>query len=377
MKKVAIIVSCLMILCPLLFFGPYVAGRLFSDDRYISGEADKTADFPINIELKRASDWQRLVTKPVIPESEFGLVDGSTATIPITAELLRQFYGYSDEQIANSPFVQHSTTDMAYQFLTEKTGHYLVDDQFQQVRLILVTPPSADEKNSAAKAGISFEQDAVALDGFVFIVNKDNPIENLTIEQARGIYSGTITNWSQVGGDDQEIRAFQREKGSGSQTAMEQLVMRGTPLLPPPQIATIESMSGLIERVAEYQNDAGSIGYTFDYYAKNLYLNENIKVLNIDGVTPDATSYLDGSYPLTSAYYVIIRSDEPADSSARQLRDFLLSDTGRQVVELAGYTAVPPNFAVPEVPVAAPSSSSSKAPTASTRPATAPSEREF
>ncbi|MDR1083195.1 MAG: hypothetical protein LBL27_04940, partial [Coriobacteriales bacterium] len=173
MKKFAIIVSCLMLLVPLLFFGSYAVGRLFSDGHYISGEPDKTSDYSINVELKRASDWQRLVTEPVIPENKFGLIDGSTATVPITAELLRQFYGYSDEQVAASPFILHSTTDNAYQFLADKTERYLAGEYPERVRLILVTPPSAEESDYARQAGITFEQDAVALDGFVFIVNKD------------------------------------------------------------------------------------------------------------------------------------------------------------------------------------------------------------
>jgi phosphate transport system substrate-binding protein len=231
---------------------------------------------------------------------------------------------------------------VAYHYLVDRDERYLRGDESARVRLILVTPPSAEELDYARTAGVEFEQSAVAIDGFVFIVNKDNPVNSLTLEQLRGIYSGSITNWSEVGGNDEEIRAFQREEGSGSQTAMLQLVMQGLPMLPPPQVARVESMSGLIESVAEYQDGAGSIGYTFDYYAKNLYVNENIKVLKIDGVTPNAASYLDGSYPLTSAYYAVIRSDEPAGSPARRLRDFLLSVVGREVIGLAGYTAAPP-----------------------------------
>ncbi|MDR2106284.1 MAG: hypothetical protein LBP24_02630, partial [Coriobacteriales bacterium] len=119
MKKLAIAISCLMLLIPLLFFGLYAAGRLFSDGHYLSGEPDKMGSWRINVELKRAPDWQRLVTEPVIAENDFALVDGSTATVPITAELLRQFYGYTDDQVASSPFIEHSTTDVAY--------HYLVD----------------------------------------------------------------------------------------------------------------------------------------------------------------------------------------------------------------------------------------------------------
>jgi ABC-type phosphate transport system substrate-binding protein len=362
-----------MLLVPLCGLVPFVVG-LLNAGNYIQGESDRTES--VNVALERSANWKRLVSEPVLSGDEFEIIDGSTATIPITAELLRQFYGYSDEEVMGASVVWHSKTHNAYLYLIDrlnrngsgaaqydayyaeqggeqsaespppnpspspstKPSAELESPVFTPVSLILVTPPSPEETDYAQQAGVTLEQKPVALDGFVFIVNRDNPVESLTLEQLRDIYTGQITNWKEVGGYDAKIRAFQREGGSGSQTAMEQLVMEGAPMLVPPSVMVVQGMGGLIERVAEYQNDASSIGYTYAYYLENLYHNENIKVLRIEGIAPSPQTYLDRSYPLTTAYYAVIRADEPKDSPARRLRDFLLTDTGQAIIEMAGYT---------------------------------------
>jgi phosphate transport system substrate-binding protein len=340
----AFIVSFLVLLPALAMVIALVAG-LFNSGSYVSGEPDRSLQ--INVETgSLAAHGERLMSEPVISEDEFAIIDGSTATVPITAELLRQFYGYSDESIEAAPYIYHSTTDIAYQHLIYREVAHPVEEEYSgqtvkqppPVSLILVTPPSDEELRHAKAAGVTLEKEPVALDGFVFIVHRDNPVESLTLEQVRGIYTGAITNWQEVGGSNQKIQAFQREEGSGSQTAMVQMVMQGTPMLPPPMVASIQGMGGLVDEVAAYQNDASSIGYSFEYYVKNLYVNEDIKVLRIEGIEPSSANYLDGSYPLTTAYYAVIRGDEPADSPARRLRDFLLTDTGQRVIEAAGYT---------------------------------------
>jgi phosphate transport system substrate-binding protein len=346
-RNVAIVVCSLVLLPSVWLLVSFIVG-LSNSGAYVRGEADRSSQ--INVTLERSADWRRLVSEPVIAVDEFALVDGSTATVPLTAELLRQFYGYSDEEVEAAPSVNHSTTDVAYRNLIDGVVAHPPDEGSDEgypgrgdrepppVGLILVTPPSAEELAYAQAAGVTLEQTPVALDGFVFIVNRSNPVENLTLEQIRGIYSGAITNWREVGGLDEEIRAFQREEGSGSQTAMVEMVMRDTPMLPPPMIVALQGMGSLVDEVAAYENGASSIGYSFDYYVRNLYLNEDIKVLRVEGVEPGAPSYLDGSYPLTTAYCAVIRADEPVASPARRLRDFLLTETGQSVIEMAGYT---------------------------------------
>ncbi len=299
--------------------------------------ADQTSN--INVMLTRPADWYPLGVPAVITEEEMMLVDGSTATIPITAELLRQFYDYTDDQVVDALVVSHSTTHNAYVNLIDQVARtpWGLETEDRPVSLILVTPPSAEEEAYARAAGVSLDLAPVAKDGFVFITHRDNPVDSLTADQVRGIYTGAITNWSQVGGEDRAIRAYQREANSGSQTAMENLVMAGQPMIEPIATQVSWGMGSLIDAVAEFDNGPASIGYTYLYYLENLYLNDQVKVLRIDDVAPDELTIQQGDYPFATAYQVVIRADEPTDSPARRLRDFLLSEAGQDLVEMAGY----------------------------------------
>jgi len=123
----------------------------------------------------------------------------------------------------------------------------------------------------AKKNNIELIIKPVCYDAFVFITNKDNPVSNLTFDQVQKIYTGEITNWKQVGGNDEKIIAYQREEDSGSQTTMEQQVMKGKRMIKPITTNVIEFMDQLIKVVGEYDNSRASIGYTFKYYIDTLY----------------------------------------------------------------------------------------------------------
>ncbi len=342
MKKAAVILGSALLL---LAIGQTIFVSYLMSTSPQPGTSDQLRN--INIPLTRAHNWRRVVDTPVIPEETMQYIDGSTATIPITAELLRQFYGYSDDAVAQSPYVHHSTTHTAYYNLVftgiarRKAQEMGVDPEITSssrlADLIFVTPPSEEELALASDQGVTLSLTPIALDGFVFITHRDNPIDSLTVEQIQGIYSGRITNWRELGGDDVPIRAFQREANSGSQTAMEQLVMSGLPMVTPPEVLSLSEMGELIDAVAEYDNAPDSLGYTYRYYIDNLYRNENIKVLKINGTSPDDVSIRSGAYPFTTSYYAVLRTDEPEGSPARTLRDFLLTETGQRVVEMAGY----------------------------------------
>ena len=315
-------------------------------------EGDKTGYFgAMYVMLDRTPEWHKVVTgEPIISEYDLNRIDGSTATIPITAELLRQFYGYSDEKIKGCAQVWHSTTHKAYLCLVDKMNkaRWLaalypaqpMEGAYEcSTDIIFVTPPSEEELSYAEEKGVTLDMDAVAMDGFVFITHKNNPVESLTVQQVKDIYSGKVTNWKDIGGEDLPIIAFQREPNSGSQTAMEKLVMQGEMLMPAIE-TKIQGMSELIDAVAEYKNDSASIGYTYKYYMNNLYKNENIKIININGVTPENENLLSKAYPFATSYYAIIRGDEPEDSPARKLRDYLLIDEGQEVIKMAGYCGI-------------------------------------
>ena len=333
MKKVTIVFGSLLLLAV-----AYLMGTLIYNTYFVESPPEPDITTNINVMLKRTPDWRRLGIEPVITEDEFAIIDGSTATIPITAELMRQFYDYPDEEINSAKSIFHSQTHQAYVNLVDQEPRmYSKGGEQLPVGLILVTPPSAEEQQEAETKGVTLDMQPVAKDGFVFITHKDNPVDSLTLAQVQDIYSGKITNWKEVGGADEKIIAYQREANSGSQSAMENLVMQGKPLIKPIETQIIMGMGGLIDAVAEYQNGPASIGYTYNYYINNLYRDENIKVLNIDGIKPDKDNIASGAYPLSTNYLVIIRGDAAPDSVERKLRDFLLSEEGQQVVEMAGY----------------------------------------
>ena len=204
------------------------------------------------------------------------------------------------------------------------------------VDLIIVTEPSEDELALAKQNNVTLIQKPVCYDAFVFITHKDNPVDSLTVEQIRGIYTGKITNWQDVGGQGIPIIAYQREENSGSQTAMEKLVMKDMQMLPPEMTKVAAEMGMLVDTVAEYKNDSVSIGYTYKYYIDNLYKNESIKILAIEGVFPDENNIRTGEYPFSTCYYGVIRSEDE-NSSGGKFLDWMLSREGQLCIKQAGY----------------------------------------
>lgn len=133
---------------------------------------------------------------------EFPKVDGATAMLPMIGEITKAVLGYSDEQAQK--FLDENT-----QGKTAKVYQGLIDGK---TNVIFASEPSDDILQKAKKAGVEFEMTGIGLDGFVFLINEQNPVKSLTLDQIRGIYTGKITNWKEVGGDDAKIIAYQREK---------------------------------------------------------------------------------------------------------------------------------------------------------------------
>lgn len=316
--------------------------------------------------IERGADWQQIVTNSsfVLGEEkvtgyfgysaddveyeyqlEFGsypCIDGSTVAVPMAIEFARQHLELSDEDATS--FTVFSTTHGAYLNLIHRLrahGAFLPSldlsmDNHHPVDIIIATEPSEDELAIAKEFNVKLVYEPVCYDAFVFITHRDNPVESLTLDEVRGIYSGAIANWSEVGGEDAPITAYQREENSGSQTAMLNLVMGDTPMLDPRTITIAKGMSGLIDAVAEYQNDAASIGYTYKYYIDTLYMNENIKILQINDVAANEETIQTGRYPLTASYYGVIRGGEEAATGGLFLK-WMLSPEGQACISQAGY----------------------------------------
>ncbi|GHV05329.1 phosphate ABC transporter substrate-binding protein [Campylobacterota bacterium] len=206
------------------------------------------------------------------------------------------------------PYLQCSTTEYAYRSLIDN-----------ETDLVFAFEPSNELRELAREKGVELLLTPIGKEAFVFIVNAENPIKSLSAEQIRKIYSGAITNWREVGGADEKILAFQRNANSGSQTAMENMVMKEAKLMPAHREVFTLSMGGMIEVVADYRNAANALCYSFRYYATYMHKSENIRLLEIDSIAPNMENISNGSYPFTQEFYLVSRKD--IAPNARKLID--------------------------------------------------------
>ncbi len=254
----------------------------------------------------------------------FPVTDGSTSTIPLDAAVRSAIFNTGlDYETGN---VKHTTTFGSFERLLSG-----------EADLTYTVPLSAEQKQAAADVGIELEMVPIAREAFVFVLNAKNPVTSLTQEQLRGIYSGEITNWKQVGGNDAEIVAYQRNLTSGSQTYMTAF-MGDTPLMQAPQTIVAATMGELMDAVALYDNAENAIGYSVYAYAADMYgTGTELKFAAVDGIAPDDTTMTDGTYPLLSENYAIFRASEPEGSPARVLAEWLVTEDGQTAVSNGGY----------------------------------------
>lgn len=258
-------------------------------------------------------------------EKSLPKMDGATALYPLYSAIAQAVY-------PENHYDPYSSTVMVNQ--THEAYSNLINGK---VDMIFVAGPSDQQLARAEANGIELKRTPIGKEAFVFFVNNKNEIDNLTLQQIKEIYSGNITNWSEVGGKNDSIRAFQRPQDSGSQTALQRL-MGDTPIMEAPSEDVATGMGGIINEVSQYKNYKNAIGYTFRYYSNEMVRNKEIKLLAIDGVEPTKETIRANTYPITSEFY-IVTSGEP-EGNVRALIDWVLSDEGQALVEQAGYVPI-------------------------------------
>ena len=252
-------------------------------------------------------------------------VDGSTATIPLAISLRSAITGESIEDLQLKTI--HTKTTESFRAL-----------QYGDADLLIVYTPSDSVLKELKEAGVEIIMEPIGRDALVLFTNESNRVNNLTQKQAQRIYTGQITNWKTVGGINSSILPFQRDAESGSQVMMEKLVMEGKKMMTPKKDFMIFDMGEIIEKVSSYKNDRNALGYSVYYYVR-AFLNEDykIKLLRANGVMPSNKTIKDGTYPYVQDFYAVIRADEPEDSNARKLFNFLLSAEGKKLINDTGY----------------------------------------
>ena len=259
--------------------------------------------------------------------ANFPRLDGSTSLVPLGEAAASVLLGEPREDVQDL-LDWHKTTN-SFRYLSRGESD-----------LLLVSEPDPEVLAELEAEGLRCEMEPICTEALVFITNMGNPVDSLTSEQLRAIYAGEITNWAEVGGADAPIVAFQRNKSAGSQVLMEKLVMGDTPMAEAPADQIPGEMGFLIESVRSYDNAANAIGYSVYYYAHDMEMAHGLKLLRVDGVAPDSESIRGGEYPFRNPYFCVIRADEPEDSPARILRDWLLSEAGQQLLDREGYVPV-------------------------------------
>ncbi len=169
----------------------------------------------------------------------------------------------------------------------------------------------------------SVQGTTVAYDGIALLVNPENPVKNISLEDVKKIYTGEITNWKEIGGDDAPIVVVSREEGSGTRDAFQEIVgYESEELL---KDATISDGSGAVKTtVAGNKNAIG--------FASFEYIDNTVSALNINDVEPTADNVKSGDYKLSRPFILVTKEDSLTENG-QKLIDFVLSAEGQQIVE--------------------------------------------
>ncbi|MBU4247871.1 MAG: phosphate ABC transporter substrate-binding protein [Verrucomicrobia bacterium] len=163
----------------------------------------------------------------------------------------------------------------------------------------------------------------VARDGIAIIVNPANILTNLSLEQIRGIFEGTIKNWNEVGGADHPVRVISREAGSGTRSSFETII-GGITLA---NAAIIQDSNGTIRETVA--NDRDAVGYL-----SHGLLNEKVKAVRTDGVECTEKEIVAGRYKLVRPVFLLIQG-LPA-GAVKDFIDYILSSEGQETIQMNG-----------------------------------------
>lgn len=173
-----------------------------------------------------------------------------------------------------------------------------------------------DEEKSSVKGT------TVAYDGIALLVNPENKVKNISLEDVKNVYTGKITNWKELGGEDAPIVVISREEGSGTRDAFQEIVGYKSEELT--KEATISDGSGAVKTtVAGNKNAIG--------FASFEYIDETVSALNVNDVEPTADNVKGGQYKISRPFLLVTKSDSVTENG-QKLIDYVLSPEGQQIV---------------------------------------------
>lgn len=168
----------------------------------------------------------------------------------------------------------------------------------------------------------------LAYDGIAIIVNPENTVEDLTVDQIASIYTGEITNWSEVGGADGEIVLIGREAGSGTRDGFESITKTNDSCKYRQELT---STGDVITTVA---NNPNAIGY-----ASLASVKDTVKALKVGGVTPTEDTVKDGTYLIQRPFVFVTKTDTKLSDTAQKFFDYAMSSAAASIISKAGAVA--------------------------------------
>jgi phosphate transport system substrate-binding protein len=258
------------------------------------------------------------------------VLDGATALYPVYASFAQAVYPRDYNREINR-LVLCSRTPGAYENLLEGKAD-----------IIFCMPPSDGQKKQFSDNEKNLKLVPIGREAFVFFVNKKNIMDNVTIENIQGIYSGKITNWKELNGGGQRIRAFQRPENSGSQTMLEK-IMGDIPIMEPRKEDVSQGMGRIINQVAVYKNFSNAAGYSFLFFTTEMVKNDQIKLLSVEGIYPSRETIQNGTYPFSDNFYAIYVDTDDKNENIDVFIKWILSKQGQELIEKTGYTPITNN----------------------------------
>ena len=174
------------------------------------------------------------------------------------------------------------------------------------------------------------EATVLAYDGIAIIVHPENPVADLSVETIAKIYTGEITNWSEVGGNDTEIVLIGREAGSGTRDGFESLTDTED------ACKYRQELTSTGDVITTVSQNPGAIGY-----ASVASVKDTVKAVTVDGVAPTEETIKDGSYVVQRPFVLVTKTDAELSEAAQKFFDYITSAAAKEIISAAG--VVPAN----------------------------------
>lgn len=184
------------------------------------------------------------------------------------------------------------------------------------------------EITQAREAGVNPHGTIIAVDGIAVTVNPSNPVREITIAQIQKIYTGEITNWKVLGGDDKQIIVISRDPSSGTFEVFNNKVLKKKPLRP--DVFMLTSNQAVANQIKSNENAIGYIGYGF--------LTDDVKAIVVEGVAPSTETIISGDYQLSRPLYLY--TNGVPTGIVKAFIDFLLSPQGQAIAAKEGFVPI-------------------------------------